>query len=122
MGTLDYEILIRRAFKCDRYGHPGADMDIWNGLVTTEWQANESNATQKDKNRYEKELKKVKDFIGKAFDAAEKELIKRKAKAEELVEIKSLKIVSDRASNTNQLSVVIGQGLEKFKDYKIDKD
>lgn len=119
MGAMDYEILIRRAFKCDRYGHAGADTDIWTGLVTDEYYANEANATQKVKDKYQKKLEKVKTFIGKAFDAAEKELTKRKAEADKIVEIKSLKIASDRASNTNELSRVIREGLNRFIDYEI---
>lgn len=99
---MNYEILIRRAFKCDRYGRPGADTDIWTGLVSDEFDANEENATQKVKANYEKPFEKVKSFVGSAFDAAENELIKRKADADKIVEIKSLKISSDRASNTKE--------------------
>lgn len=116
---MDYEILIRRAFKCDRYGHAGADTDIWTSLITAEFYANETKATKKDKDKFLKELAKVKTFVGKAFDAAEKELTKRKAEADKIVEIKSLKIQSDRAITTNELSRAIREGLDRFIDYEI---
>jgi hypothetical protein len=119
MTAMDYEILIRRAFKCDRYGHQGADTDIWTSLATAEYRAKEPKATQKIKDKYKKELEKVKKFVGRAFDAAEKELIKREDEPDKIVEIKSLKIACGRAKNTNELSRVIREGLDRFIDYEI---
>jgi hypothetical protein len=122
MEAMNYEILVRRAFKCERFGHAGANTDIWTGLVTAECQAKEPKATQKDKGRYENELREVKNFVGKAFVAAEKELTKRQAGLKEIAEIQSLKIASDSAIDASQLSEVIRQGLDKFIDYKIEID
>lgn len=69
MDNITYEFFIRRCWDCERFKH-GADTDMWEDLLIRYYHFKNSNvgnfkSTQQE---FDKKLKKVKDYIDKAFN------------------------------------------------------
>ncbi|MES2725470.1 MAG: hypothetical protein V4643_00115 [Bacteroidota bacterium] len=68
MIEMSYEVLIRRAYHCGRYGSKGADADIYRSF-----QMAHADLPDNQK-RYKKEVKEIVTFISKAITKALKEI------------------------------------------------
>lgn len=99
---MSYEILIRRAFKCDRYKH-GADVGTLRLLIETE------RGEPFIKTPIAKQWAEVRKYLGKAF---EKFLTYKGLSQEEITILEHLKNSVAIAQTTADITVIIDAGLE----------
>ena len=122
MSAMDYEILIRRAYQCDRFGRKSADADIFRNLTMYDFESKEKPNDEKLKGQYEKRLVETKDFVIDAIKQGVKRLQKNNAPANEInslnQHISSVQNVKDRAA----LETEIRTALDSFIKFNITID
>lgn len=119
MENTAYEFFIRRAHDCDRYGVPGADTDIWEGLKGEEIESMQENATNKQKKAYEKRLENVKGYVEKALVKAYKRLSISNNQAPQLETLKQLQDSSKHATSRADIEKIVLQGMDIFIECNI---
>lgn len=119
MSAMNYEILIRRAYNCGRYGKKGADADLYRALEREEFNALESPENDKIQVKYLKKLNEIKKYVNDALNQAIKKMPKQgdgKRNIERLLECIG---PVDEATNKTQLSASIRTALDIFIELKI---
>ncbi len=120
MSAMDYEILIRRAYDCGRYGKKGADADIFRGLEREEFYAKEKPNDQKVQALYQKKLMEVRGFAVDALNQAVKRLMKGNVTHEEISKVFVHVPDIENATNKNDLAKAIRRALDTFIELKIE--
>lgn len=122
MSAMDYEILIRRAYQCDRFGRKGADADIFRNLSMYDVESTEKPNDAKLKAQYEKRLHETKEYVTDAIKQGIKRLQKRNASLSDIdilnKHLSSVQKVNDRKT----LQTEIRKALDSFINLKIDMD
>lgn len=122
MSAMNFEILIRRAYQCDRYGRKGADADIFRNLIMYDLESADKPNDPKLKTQYEKRLRETKEFVIDAIKHGIKYLEKQNASMNEIdtlqQHISSVQKTNDRKS----LEPEIKKALDSFIKLKIEID
>jgi hypothetical protein len=97
MDALTYEMLVRRAYSCDRYKKKGADADIFRGLEREKYLAKQSPGNGKLKNDYLNSLNEIKGFTVDALQQGINVLKKIKGSEGIISDMENLIIQSENA-------------------------
>jgi uncharacterized protein YktB (UPF0637 family) len=120
MSAMNYEILIRRAYNCGRYGKKGADADIFRALVREEFYVKEKPTDTKLQTKYQKKYREVKDFAIDALNQGIKRLKKMKSSKDEIDIILDHISAVQKTNDRNQLAAEIRKALDSFIELKIE--
>lgn len=113
-----YEILIRRAFNCQR-GKKGGDADIFRALFREEYLANENPYDRKAQNAFEKRKQSVRNYLIKALEKGIARLGKKKDKIQAVTNLNELIEAINVSNNSNEFSNVISEAMELFMEHDI---
>lgn len=104
MDNVTYEFFICRCWDCERSEH-GANTDIWEDLCIKHYNFKNSKVGNfiKTKQEFEKKLKKVKDYIDKAFNKLIRKANKKDADLGVIQEITKLKILVQNSSEPQEI-------------------
>jgi len=119
MVAMNYEILVRRAYDCDRHDTKGADADIFRALLYNEKWAEENPNDKKKQNQYTKSLSEVKKFTIDALEKGIKVLDNRRNEKENIDKLLECVRQVNEATVSSDLFEPIRIGLDVFVDNKI---
>jgi hypothetical protein len=113
-----YEILIRRAFNCQR-GKKGGDADIFRALFREEYHANENPYDRKAQNAFEKRKQSIRTYLIKALEKGIARLGKKKDKIQAVADLNELIDAITISNNSDEFSNAISQAMEIFIEHDI---
>lgn len=110
--AMSYEILVRRAYNCGRYGRKGADADIYRSLEYLEHHSSSNSKYVKD---YSKQLELVKKYLSDSITEAMKQKSDLLFRTEMQVALRNVNAATDRS----ELDPIIELTLDTFVKNKI---
>jgi hypothetical protein len=117
MTAMNFEILIRRAFNCDRYGKKGADADIYRSLQSRAYLAKEKLKDSAAQSLLEDSIVEVRNYIEQALIKAIERLPDSNGKGAS--SIRDILTQVQSSTSEEDLSRLVRLGLDTLVDLDI---